>query len=149
MDLLSWSGPELGMNNALKVRIDPTNTEWHEISTGKTHLIQQFWMLNVFSVSPHRTSFECWMSLWSHPFYEFWMLNAFADNRPIAQVLNVECLCRHTPIAQVLNVECLCRHTPIAQVLNVECLCRHTPIAQVLNVECLCRHTHSTSFYCW
>jgi hypothetical protein len=27
MDLLSWSGPELGINNALKVRIDPINTE--------------------------------------------------------------------------------------------------------------------------
>jgi hypothetical protein len=27
MDLLSWSGPELGMNNALMVRINPTNME--------------------------------------------------------------------------------------------------------------------------
>jgi hypothetical protein len=113
MDLLSWSGPELGMNKALKVRINPTNTEWHEISTGKhiwsnsfecwmsfqSHPIAQVLNAERLCGLTHFTSFECWMPLqttdalhksWmlnvfadTHPLHKFWMLNVFADTHPL------------------------------------------------------------------
>jgi hypothetical protein len=98
MDLLSWSGPELGMNNALMVRINPTNMEWHEISTGK-HIRSnscECWMS--FQSHPvalvlnakflrgltHFTSFECWMPLQTtDPLHKSWMLNVFGDTHPL------------------------------------------------------------------